>query len=208
MEWNVIQATVHTRDGEAGRVWKLVLDPESQVITHLVVHEGVLFGRAVLVPTSRVCRVTDDHVWLSMDHDALAELPDYRPEHFQEVAPGPEMPIALPLGGLLWPRAFQAPPIARPTAPDAPRPDEVTLDAGTAVACKDGPCGHIERLLMDEQTHHLRGFVIRQGLLFQRRVSAPVSWIDHVDAHGVHLKLTRQQVTDLAQPFDGGDQAR
>jgi uncharacterized protein YrrD len=208
VEWNVIQAAVHTRDGEAGRVWKLVMDPATQVITHLVVHEGVLFGRAVLVPTSRVSRVTDDHVWLAMDHDDLSELPDYHPEHFQEATPGPGMPIALPLGGLLWPLAFQRPPAARATTPDAPRPDEITLDAGTAVACKDGPCGHIERLLVDEESHRLRGFVIRQGLLFRRRVSAPVSWIDHVDAQGVHLKLTRRQVSDMAQFFDGGDQAR
>ena len=77
-----------------------------------------------------------------------------------------------------------------------------------AVACKDGPCGHVERLLMDEASHRLWGLVIRQGLLFQRRVAAPVSWIERVDAQGVHLKLTRRQVSDMAQYFDGGGQDR
>ena len=51
MEHNLIDAAVHTRDAQdAGRVWRVAMDPNINKVTHLVVHKGFLLGRNVVVP--------------------------------------------------------------------------------------------------------------------------------------------------------------
>ena len=59
MQHNMIDAAVHTRDGEAGRVWKVAMDPRDKKVTHLIVHKGILFGRNVVVPTAKILRVDE-----------------------------------------------------------------------------------------------------------------------------------------------------
>jgi uncharacterized protein YrrD len=203
MQVNLVEAAVHTRDGEAGRVWRVAVEPKSRKVTHLVIHKGLLLGRNVVVPIEAVVRMQDGHVHLDLSNDELECLPDFQETDFLAPEEGWEYPLGYPPGGVIWP-------LSMPIAGASPYPymsnavikenipeDDVSLAAGTDVECVDGHCGRIERVLVDDQTKEMTGFVIKRGFFFTRDVEAPLDWIDHVENHAVYLKLTKKQVAEL-----------
>ena len=71
---------VVTRDGEAGRLHLILVDPSTQNATHFVVRRGVLRHRDIIVPVDWAEEITDDRVLLHVGLDELERLPDYRPD--------------------------------------------------------------------------------------------------------------------------------
>lgn len=68
--------TVHATDGRVGKVDEFVVGPKSGNITHLVMREGNLWGRAdVYIPVSHIDRIEEDIVYLNVDKAAIQELP-------------------------------------------------------------------------------------------------------------------------------------
>ena len=69
-------AVVQARDGPAGRVDELIVDPKSEHITHLVMHEGHLWGKQrITIPVSKVERIRDGIVRLALSKDEVEALP-------------------------------------------------------------------------------------------------------------------------------------
>ena len=67
---------VKARDGQVGKVDEFLVDPENDVITHLVLREGHLWGKKdVTIPVSEIDKITDEAVHLKLDKDAIATLP-------------------------------------------------------------------------------------------------------------------------------------
>jgi len=66
-------------DKHLGTVKFLVADPNTNLITHLVVHEGGTGNRDILVESGRLNSVSDDGgtVNLNLDQDQLMQLPDF-----------------------------------------------------------------------------------------------------------------------------------
>lgn len=206
MQHNMIDAAVHTRDGEAGRVWKVAMDPRDNKVTHLIVHKGIVFGRNVVVPVERIMRVDEGEVWIDVTNAELKAYPDYEETSFTEPAEGWDYPLAFPMGGIIWPLQpgwGGANPLMFGGAPIKENipVDDVAIEAGTAVECTDGHCGRIDRVIVDDNTHKLTGFVIRKGFLFVRDVLAPMAWVARVEKHAIHLNLTKLQVEQMAEYF-------
>lgn len=204
MERNLIDAAVHTRDGEAGRIWKVAMEPNSRHVTHLVVHKGILFGRNVVVPIEAVERSGENEIWLNLTNEAVKGLPDYEENQFMNPAEGWDYPMAFPMGGIIWPLQPNwggANPLmwAGAKTKDSLPTEDVALEAGTLVECADGHCGRIDRVLVDDVTNDVTGFVIRRGYLFPRDVNAPMDWVERVGHDAVHLKLTRDELDAFAK---------
>ena len=67
---------VKARDGQVGKVDEFLVDPENDVITHLVLREGHLWGKKdVTIPVSEIDKIADEAVYLKLDKDAIATLP-------------------------------------------------------------------------------------------------------------------------------------
>jgi len=64
---------------DLGTVKFLVADPNTNLITHLVVHEGGTGNRDILVESGRLNGVSDDGgtVTLNLDQAQLVQLPDF-----------------------------------------------------------------------------------------------------------------------------------
>jgi hypothetical protein len=71
---------VATRDGEAGRLHLILVDPSTQNATHFVVRQGVLSHRDIIVPVDWAEEIADDRVLLNVGRDELERLPEYRPD--------------------------------------------------------------------------------------------------------------------------------
>ena len=69
-------AWVEATDGHVGAVGELVMDPDSEQITHLVLQGGHLWGkREITVPLTAIDRVELDAVYLNLDKRAIEQLP-------------------------------------------------------------------------------------------------------------------------------------
>ena len=67
---------VKARDGQVGKVDEFLIDPENNVITHLILHEGHLWGKKdVTIPVSEIDKIADEAVYVKLDKDAIASLP-------------------------------------------------------------------------------------------------------------------------------------
>src|SRR5690606_28706284 len=80
---------VFTDDGDrVGVVDRVVVDPASKDVTHLVVRKGVLFIEDKVIPMDKVHIVLEDRVTLREDVGDLNELPDFEESYFVPFEPG------------------------------------------------------------------------------------------------------------------------
>jgi len=69
-------AYVEATDGGVGHVEEFLIDPETGLITHLLLRKGHLWGkRDITIPLDQIDRVEDDVVYLRLSKEAVGELP-------------------------------------------------------------------------------------------------------------------------------------
>jgi len=67
---------VKATDGDVGKVDEFLVDPENDIITHLVLREGHLWGQKdVTIPVSKIEKIADEAVYLKLDKKAVETLP-------------------------------------------------------------------------------------------------------------------------------------
>lgn len=68
--------SVKATDGDVGKVDEFLIDPENDVITHLVLREGHLWGKKdVTIPVSEINKIAEEAVYLNLDKKAIETLP-------------------------------------------------------------------------------------------------------------------------------------
>lgn len=67
---------------EVGRISRVVLDPATNEVTHLVVQKGWLFAEDKVIPFELVGSANEDKVVLREDIDNFDELPPFEESHF------------------------------------------------------------------------------------------------------------------------------
>ena len=206
-----IGSNVECRDGHAGRVAKLVVEPGNKRLTHLVVERGLLRRRDVLVPVERIASAEGDTVMLALNVDDLDDLPEYR-----------EVDFAMPDAD--WAERHGYPPvdtlidlrIMAPTvgelAPAAPMvlvegelhlgvPDpEAPVGRDTRITARDGTTvGKLDHVLLDSETRAVRGLVVRKGHLSTKDVMVPASWVERVGEDEIVLGVDRALLERLPE---------
>lgn len=86
VDTNIPQGTVALKEGSrvitldgktAGKVSKVLVDPENQRVTHLVISEGSLFTDQKQVPVTWIQEVVNDEVHLAVHSRVFQQLPSY-----------------------------------------------------------------------------------------------------------------------------------
>ena len=202
-------AHARCEDGVAGTVTRVVVDPRTRTVTHLVLvpahHNG--FGR--LVPLDRVEPATDDtgDVVLACTRAELATF-DEAEEHRFIPAVGvygvydPGQALCWPyysgglLGGVGMGGGVGGAPVM--TSSETVPLGEVSVHRGEAVHTTDGTVGHLHGLVVnpDDGVSHL---LLQQGHLWGRKqVAIPIGAVVSMD-DGVALRLSTRQVHDLPE---------
>lgn len=215
-----VGAEVACSDGLAGSVKRLIIDPTTEKVTHLVVDSRPHFGYEVLVPESKVTSANLHFVQLSCSRVELKgmerfEQMRYLPADTEEVAPPPEwreylVPAAptptfggTTTGGVPYLAVLPAQPVAE--VAEAIPEGEVEVGRHARVRTADDHVGHVEDIVVDPSTGRMTHFVMRTGHLWgQRAFDVPVSAIAEVRDDEVRLRLTREEVEALAERTTGG----
>ena len=203
-----IGAKVTCRDGAAcGDLSRVVIDPVARTLTHLVVAPKHQQGLGRLVPIDLV-DATAEEIRLRCsraEFDALedAEERHFLPEADEETGYAAGQAFAWPyygLGGGMGAMGMGGMEMATPMViiEDRVPAGEVEVRRGEHVHATDGNIGRVQGLVIDPKDHHVTHVLLEQGHLWgKREITIPIGAVRDVDADGVRLNLTRDEVRDL-----------
>ncbi|MBV9359471.1 MAG: PRC-barrel domain-containing protein [Chloroflexi bacterium] len=190
-----IGSAVHTRDGRhVGEVHRLLVDLDDDLVTGIVVLQGRLLTRDVLVPLDRVERADDDGVVLTIDEAGLDELPDFA--YNDVLVP----PAALTDVGPSTDGTFYVPVQQRTRLGQ----QDIDLTRGAHAYARDGDIGHVDRVELDAPTGRLDAFWIRAAGIFGHEIRIPVEWVDRADESGVYVHASKQEIESQLGPPSRG----
>lgn len=208
--------SVYSSDGqEVGRIDRVVLDPSTNEVTHLVVRQGLLFTEDKVIPLDLVQQAAEDRVTLRERAYAL-ELPEFEETYYvdahgtytEDVPGGYPTDYAAPLYGYppvgtswwAYPGYIGAPVnTATPVATERNIPDHtVALKEGARVISRDDHhVGNVERVFVDAATNRATHLLISQGLIFKNRKLVPTSWVRQTSEDEVILTTSASSLERL-----------
>jgi len=180
-----------------GTVRCLVLHPDTRQIDGLVVHQGVVRSRELVVPMAKVASM-EKPVRLALKAADLDSLRLFNPAHIRPMPDHWDMPIGFDeqdlfmVGGATWAEATlpfeQTSPEVSGTPKwekdtdstdyDAPDPD---IAKGTPVYDSAGKrVGDVESIDIDQASGKITWIVVRRGHLFARDTAVPASLIKSI----------------------------
>jgi sporulation protein YlmC with PRC-barrel domain len=187
-------------DGPCGKLTRLIVDPETQAVTHLVIGQEHRSGRGRIVPISLV----EDAAGEIKIRCTKAELDELDPAEESDLLPGDGgySLAAGPRGGSArFPGLVMASlrPNDRVTVAshDAIPRGEVDVRRGEPVYATDGEIGKIQGLVIDPGSRHVTHVLLEEGHLWGRKeVAIPVSSVTRV-GDIIRLTIDKHQVQAL-----------
>jgi len=182
-------AMARCADGPGGKVSRVIIDPATETVTHLVIEPKHRLGVGRLVPLDLVDTTAGD-IRLRCTVDEFCEL-----EPAQETELIDDVTAGLGIGGLNAPMGVVSP--VQTILEDVVPLGEADIDRGDPVHALDGEIGRVHGLLVDPHDHRVTHVLLEEGHLWGRKkVSIPASAVTGVE-HGIRLSLTKKQVEDL-----------
>lgn len=208
-------APVYTAGGqEAGRVDRVVIDPRTDEITHIVMRRGWLFTEDKVVPISLIDTATEERVQLRADAENLDDLPEFEETRYI-ITDERQLDIAeeldttayaaplywYPPSGATWagyyyggPYTYPSPPYVKETEVNIPE-GTVGLKEGADVISADGEhVGTVEEVLTNTELNRATHLLISEGWLFPEKRTIPVDWISEVEEEDIRLAVSAHEL--------------
>lgn len=194
-----------------GHVDRVVLDPKSKQVSHLIVRKGMLLTKDRVIPINLVSTSTEDRVNLTVRSKEVNDLPEYEEKSYVPLEDG-----ELPEGATIYPSFYWAP--TMPTLYAAPVVDpvpgykvqternipehNVALKEGARVVGNDGEeVGHVEEVFTQSSSDQVTSFVVSRGLLVKEHRLVPINWVKFITDEEVQLNVPAAKV-DALQVFE------
>jgi uncharacterized protein YrrD len=209
-------AEVVTSEGDkVGQIDRVVIDPGSKELTHLVVKKGLLFTEDKVISLDLVETATEDRIVLKVGPQDPDDFPDFEETHFIPVKETEtfekrgkkglsQLAWYYPLpGGAWWHTRMGAypgypkPPYVRRTELNIPE-GTVPLEEGAKVVGKEGEhVGDVERVYVDEEEQRVTHLLVSKGLISKSHKLIPSMWVESVREDEVRLSIDERFVEKL-----------
>jgi uncharacterized protein YrrD len=192
------------RDEVVGKVDRVVIDPGTMEVTHVVVQKGFLFTTDKIVPMEWIASAIEDLVILKPNVSSFDALLDFEETYYvplDEEVPGtgslPSEYFArsyywyppIGHGTLGYPDVYGIPPARIETEQNIPE-GTVAVKEGADVIDKNGDqVGDVERIYTDPRTKQATHFVLSSGLLLKERKLVPIHWVTKFEEDKVYLDV-------------------
>jgi uncharacterized protein YrrD len=203
-------ATIVTDEGkEVGHLDRVVIDPKSKNVTHIVIRKGLLISQDKVVPIQYIVTGKGDRITLQMATDKLNELPDFEETHYvalneEELARNEKHPV------FFAPISYWYPPYPEMVAVSQVQPayevetkfnipmGTVAVREGAKVVTQDDQhVGDVEQVLTGAKNDRVTHFIIAKGLLLKEKKMIPIGWIDSLGEDKVRLAVGLRLVQGL-----------
>jgi sporulation protein YlmC with PRC-barrel domain len=182
----VMGAKVSCADGPGGEVTRLIVDPATETVTHLVIEPKHRMGSGRLVPLDLVDS-TADGIRLRCTEEEFGRL---------EAAEEMEL-VDNVIGGGLYGGPMGAGSPVQAIVQDVVPLGATDIERGEPVHALDGEIGRVHGCQVDPDDHRVTHVLLGEGHLWGRKeVAIPASAVTKVE-NGIWLNLTKKQVEDL-----------
>jgi uncharacterized protein YrrD len=200
-------ASVLAANGQQiGSLERVVLNPETRVVTDIVVRTGTLFNKkAKVVPVDFVVETTENQIVLRDEAGELKSFPPFEERHIVDKKGEMDQPlqnvppVVYGTPGL-GPMIVQAPGEQFVTQIEQNIPDgTVAMKEGAKVISADGkPVGKVERVLADSSVDQVTHLLISAGTFNKEKKLIPIKWVMTVGEDDVHLRVNKESIEELA----------
>lgn len=200
-------ANVYTETGDrVGEISRVVMDPRSKEVTHLVVSKGFILKEDKVVPISLISSATPDNIRLRLDAGDLDALPNFEEKYYvtaseYEARAEGYLPTLYwyPPAGILQTGDYRpAPPAITQVERNIPEESVALQEGAKVIAADDKDVGHVERVMTDVGTDRMTFFVVEKGLLNKEHKLIPSQWISQVSDDEVHLAVNAREIEQLS----------
>ena len=181
--------TASCSDGVCGEVSRVIVDPATQVVTHLVIEPKHGHEPGRLVPLDLVDTTTGE-IRLRCTRAEFGQLDPAEENQLVE-----NTGSTTGVGGTRTPMGISH--NVRTVVEDVVPVGEAEIGPGEPVHALDGEIGQVRGFLVDPGDHRVTHVLLREGHLWGRKeVAIPVSAVTGVE-NGIRLSLTKKQIADL-----------
>jgi uncharacterized protein YrrD len=214
-----------TADGhKVGSIDRVVLNPKTKEVTHIVIEEGFLLKESKVVPISMLGAETKEGITLR-DEEFLKDLAPFREMDYipagvetaetrergekQAVEQAREYPAQFapryywyPPVGVGWWRGlgtttYVEPEYVRTVEFNIPEGTVALEEGAVVISSDDKHIGDVEEILTDPQENRATHFVISRGLLLKERKLIPTQWVSTILEEEVYLSVSSDLVDGL-----------
>lgn len=189
-----VNAKVKCSDGPCGESTRVVLNPTTEEITHVVVSDISMFQETEhLVSVDHITESTPQKIQLNLSKDEMDDMPVYSTI---EVAPS-NLAGYTGVPYMMWP---YYPAAIAPNMPEQEHipEDELSIRRGAGVEAADGHVGRVDEFLVNPANNRISHLVLREGHLWGKKdVTIPVNEIDRFEDNTVYLKLNKEEIENL-----------
>jgi uncharacterized protein YrrD len=207
-------ANVYTADDQkVGSIDRVVMDPRTKEVTHVVVRQGLLFREDKVVPVNWIDSAVGDGLKLGaaadLDNLPLFEEAHYIPLESDELdAVDDEAnytywypPVGVvPMGDYPY-YAYPMEPYKVEVERNIPAGMVALKEGASVISADDQKVGTVERVFINDERRQATHLLIKDGWLFQTQKVVPVSWIDTVAEDEIHLAVDAPTL-ERVPPFE------
>jgi uncharacterized protein YrrD len=195
---------------KVGTVDRVVIDPSSHEVTHLVVSRGFLFKSDKVIPIEWIKDAPDGHINLKPNDQEIDDLPDFEKTQFisakETMKESPYVNTSFwypPPMVDWWETGMYAPypmpryiPRTEQNIPD----NTLALEEGAKVYSKDNQhIGEIEQVIANKGNHIATHILIGKGFLLKEHKLIPTPWIELVEEDKVYLKINADILDNIPE---------
>lgn len=199
------RARILSSDGEPlGHLERVVIDPHTDEVTHLVLEKGLLFTEERVVSVDEVAASAGDRIALNLSADELAEAPQFLERDFVQLGEEKAEELDLDLDPFYYTHPPGSSVIAGtfPPFPEQPMVEQkirnipegsIALEAGAKVYdAMEEHIGDVEQVLVDPEDESVKHFIISRGMLLKQRKVIPLAWVTEVGEGRIDLGVSGQ----------------
>jgi sporulation protein YlmC with PRC-barrel domain len=206
-----IGAEADCSDGACGELSRIIVDPDTRSVTHLVIEPKQRHERGRLVPLDLVASAAAGEIRLRCtlvefgdldlaEENELADDPEYASGYGSSAAVHGYGDVgAMGVGGSVSGMGVSmgTPHRRRAFTEEVVPEGETQIRHGEHVHAVDGDIGRVQGFLVDPDDQHVTHVLLQEGHLWGRRgIAIPVSAVTEID-DGVRLNITKKQVEEL-----------
>jgi hypothetical protein len=195
-----IGATVHCKNEDCGKLEKLVVDPETLEVTHLIVKNGLFRPEDRIVPLTVVDRAKGNYVMLAINDTGLEKYPAYRffdiniegHKNHQKIVGSSSVTHQSSLDGFSSDHTYDSVIQRQSVHNNVPENGEI-IKRGTPVYGADKKIGVIDHVIVEGETGELSHLVIDRGLLSCSKV-IPITQIEGLHEKKIIVNLAESEI--------------
>jgi len=211
MEFKQHIGVFSTDDKELGRLERVVIDPKSNEVTHLIVRHGRVAPQDKVLPIDRVEVGTENGIVMRLTTAEFEQLPEFEETQFVAADEAklertdPNDPVRN-VPTIYWlpvsPRSLLLPEFVESgyrveTQLNIPA-GTIAVKEGARVISRDGKhTGKVDEILTATESDRITHVLIAQGSFVKAKKLIPIGWIDVLGEDEVHLVVRSSTIDKL-----------